>query len=106
MKGYDAVAYFTENKAVQRSDQFTAQYRGSTYRFESAANRDVFNASPARHVPQYGGYCAYSVANGHKADISPESRGVYHSQRQALLNYDNAALSVEDEYPKQHRQSR
>ena len=73
LKGYDPVAYFTENKAVQGSDQFTAQYQGSTYRFESAANRDVFNASPARHVPQYGGYCAYGVANGHKADISPEA---------------------------------
>jgi hypothetical protein len=47
LKGYDPVAYFTENKAVQGSDLFTAQYHGSTCRFESAANRDAFNASPA-----------------------------------------------------------
>ena len=73
LKGYDPVAYFTENIAVQGSDQFSAQCQGSTYRFESAANSDAFNASPSRHVPQYGGYSAYGVADGHKADISPEA---------------------------------
>src|SRR5262249_19089771 len=88
LKGYDPVAYFTENKALQGSDQFTAQYQGSTYRFESAANRDAFNASPARYVPQYGGYCAYGIANGHKADISPEAFTIVNDK--LYLNYDKA----------------
>lgn len=29
LKGYDPVAYITENEALQGSDRFTAQYQGS-----------------------------------------------------------------------------
>jgi YHS domain-containing protein len=52
LQGYDPVAYFTENKAVKGSSQFTAKYQGATYEFESAADRDAFNANPAKYAPQ------------------------------------------------------
>jgi len=69
LAGHDAVAYFTENKAVEGTADFTAQYNGAVYRFSSAENRDTFKANPAKYAPAYGGYCAYGAALGKKFDI-------------------------------------
>lgn len=72
LRGYDAVAYQTQNKAVQGSATFSAKYGNETYHFASAANRDAFNANPARYAPAYGGFCAMGVAMGRKLDGDPK----------------------------------
>lgn len=71
--GYDVVAYFTESRPIDGSDAYTAGYEGATWRFSSAANRDLFVADPAKYAPQYGGYCAYAVALGSTATTVPEA---------------------------------
>lgn len=70
-KGYDVVAYFTEKKPVQGSDKFTVSYGGVTWQFASAEHRDMFKADPAKYAPQYGGYCAWGVAQGKLFDVDP-----------------------------------
>lgn len=69
--GYDPVAYFTAGKPTPGKPQFTAVHEGATYRFASAENLAAFKADPARYAPQYGGWCAYGVAQGVKADGDP-----------------------------------
>lgn len=64
LQGYDPVAYFTEGKPVKGSKNFTTEYKGATFQFASAANRDAFLADPAMYAPQYGGYCAWAMADG------------------------------------------
>jgi len=76
VKGYDAVAYFSENKPVKGKAEFSAKVDGATYLFSSAANRDKFVADPAKYQPQYGGYCAYGVAQGYKPDVDPNAFSV------------------------------
>ena len=71
LKGYDPVAYFTEGKPVKGLNDFTYEWMGAEWHFSSAANRELFIASPEKYAPQYGGYCAYAVSRGHTADISP-----------------------------------
>jgi len=73
LHGYDPVAYFTEGKPVAGDEQFTAEYGGGKYLFSTTANRDAFVANPAKFAPQYGGYCAFGVAMGHKFDVDPGS---------------------------------
>ena len=70
-KGYDVVAYFTDHKPVVGSEKFFAEYGGVTWRFASAEHRDVFKADPAKYAPQYGGFCAWGVANGKLFDVDP-----------------------------------
>jgi YHS domain-containing protein len=65
------VAYFTEGRPVEGSKTFTATWNGATFRFASAANRDRFKATPQAFAPQYGGYCAWAVANGYTASGDP-----------------------------------
>ncbi len=72
LKGYDPVAYFIDGKPTPGTDQFIAEWQGATYHFASAEDRDRFVADPEKYVPQYGGYCAYAIANDQIADIDPD----------------------------------
>ena len=64
LQGYDPVAYFEQGEAVKGSDDFTTEYMGATFKFASAADRDAFVADPETYAPQYGGYCAWAMADG------------------------------------------
>ena len=86
--GYDAVAYFTEGKPVEGSGDFTADYNGATWRFESSANRDVFLEDPERFAPQYGGYCAWAVSQGYTAAIDPDAWRI--EDGKLYLNYSRS----------------
>ena len=72
IKGYDTVAYFTENKPVEGSEEFSFEYKGAQWLFSSVENLELFKADPQKYAPQYGGYCAYAVAKGSTASIKPE----------------------------------
>jgi YHS domain-containing protein len=51
LKGYDPVAYFTQNKAVKGSSKYQSTYQGATYYFSSAADLaelDERRGHPAR----------------------------------------------------------
>jgi YHS domain-containing protein len=71
IKGYDPVAYFTDNKPVKGLPAYKAEYGGSVFHFVSQANRDAFAANPAKYAPQYNGFCAFGTAGGYKAAIDP-----------------------------------
>lgn len=86
LSGYDPVAYFTQGAPTQGSAQFTATYRGATYRFASAANRDAFVANPARFAPAYGGYCAWAISQGYAARGNPEHWRIVDGR--LYLNFD------------------
>lgn len=76
LHGSDAVAYFTDGKAVAGSPQFEFAWRGATWRFASAANRDRFAKAPDAYAPQFGGYCAWAVSRNYTADIDPTAFAV------------------------------
>lgn len=69
--GYDVVAYFTVGRPVKGDAAFSTVWKGATWRFSSAANLAKFKANPAAYAPQYGGYCAWAVANGYTAKGDP-----------------------------------
>lgn len=86
VSGHDAVAYFTERKPVKGDPRFTFVYQGANWQFSSAANRDAFAADPARYAPQYGGYCAWAVAQGSTASADPALWKIVDGR--LYLNYD------------------
>lgn len=69
--GYDVVAYFTKRAPTRGSAQYAAIHQGATYHFASKANRDTFQANPAKYAPAFGGFCAYGVAVAKKFDGDP-----------------------------------
>ena len=85
IRGTDPVAYFTEGRPVEGSRKVTHEWTGATWRFASAANRDAFAAAPEKYAPQYGGYCAYGVANGYTVSTVPEAWSIVEGK--LYLNY-------------------
>ncbi|MCH9780348.1 MAG: YHS domain-containing protein [Alphaproteobacteria bacterium] len=86
ISGYDAVAYHTDNKAIEGDDDYSFEWMGANWYFRSAANRDAFAANPEKYAPQYGGYCAYAVAMGGTASSDPHQWSIVRGK--LYLNYD------------------
>ncbi|MEO8534786.1 MAG: YHS domain-containing (seleno)protein [Flavobacterium sp.] len=74
IQGYDPVAYFKQNKAIKGKNDISTSYMGVTYKFSSAANKDLFIKNPMAYEPQFGGWCAYAMGSaGEKVEINPET---------------------------------
>jgi YHS domain-containing protein len=71
LKGYDAVAYFKQKRAVKGDPKYSSSYGGATYYFASADDKATFDKTPAKYAPQYGGYCANSMTKRKLNDIDP-----------------------------------
>lgn len=71
--GYDPVAFFREQKAVKGSNAHATEWNGATWKFANKENLDSFMRSPLAYAPQYGGYCAYGMADGHKAPTEADT---------------------------------
>jgi len=84
--GYDPVAYFVDHKPEAGLDQYSYRWMGATWKFATADHLNLFKASPERYAPQYGGYCAYGVANDHLVSIEPDKWKVLGGK--LYLNYD------------------
>ncbi|GAB5398496.1 MAG: YHS domain-containing (seleno)protein [Aureisphaera sp.] len=72
-EGYDVVSYFQDNP--QKGDkQFSHTHEGVRYKFASQENLKIFQDSPDKYIPQYGGYCAYAIAKkGEKVGVNPKT---------------------------------
>ena len=74
IQGYDAVAYFTQNKAVHGKKELAVVAEGITYYFSSIENKELFKKEYKKYEPQYGGWCAYAMgASGEKVEIDAET---------------------------------
>lgn len=84
--GFDAVAYFTVGAPVKGLKDYEFSYKGATWRFSSAENLEKFSANPDAYAPQYGGYCAWAVAQGRLARGAPQYWTIYSGK--LYLNYN------------------
>ena len=62
LTGHDMVAYFTLGRHALGSPQIKTVHQGVTFRFISAEHKALFDADPAKYIPQYGGYCASGIS--------------------------------------------
>lgn len=89
VSGYDAVAYFKENKAVKGVPRFKYEYKGVEWYFSKAEYLELFKKNPEKYMPQYGGFCAWAVAS--KKQRAPGDPNYWKIVDGKLyLNYDNS----------------
>lgn len=62
--GYDLVSYRREGGPRFGSAEFSVQYGGDIFLFENVENRETFLSAPNQYLPNYGGWCAISMALG------------------------------------------
>lgn len=84
--GYDAVAYFLEQKPVKGLEQITFTWNDAVWLFASEKNRDSFRLNPEKFAPQFGGYCAYGMSRGYKAPTSADAFSIVDGK--LYLNYN------------------
>jgi YHS domain-containing protein len=86
LEGYDTVAYFDQNKPVKGDSKYSYKYKDAVWQFSSQENLEKFVIMPEEYVPQYGGYCAWLVANGDTAKGDPQYWSIENGR--LYLNYD------------------
>jgi hypothetical protein len=64
LAGHDVVAYFTLGRHAPGLLRIKSVYQGVTFRFATEQHKALFDADPAKYLPQYGGYCANGMAYG------------------------------------------
>jgi hypothetical protein len=91
--GYDTVAYFTQGKPVEGDKEFEFLWHDANWRFANQENLDLFKQHPEMYAAQYGGYCAWAMADGKTAGIDPDA---WHIEDGKLyLNYNK---KVQDDW--------
>jgi YHS domain-containing protein len=88
INGYDAVAFFTEQKPTTGNEAFSYKWNGATWIFASQQNLEAFAKNPAKYAPQYGGYRAFGTADGHKAPTQADTWTVQDDK--LYFNYNSA----------------
>jgi len=71
LQGYDAVAYFTDGKAIKGEPKFNTRYNGATYWFSSDEHANLFKDNPSKYAPQYGAFCGYAMSLNKLRPIDP-----------------------------------
>jgi hypothetical protein len=84
--GYDVVAYFKEGKPLEGKKTFSYQWNNASWLFSTKQTLDSFSNNPERYAPQFGGYCAYGVSEGHKATTEPDAWTIVNNK--LYLNYN------------------
>jgi len=86
--GNDPVAYATDNAAVAGTADHGSQHGGATYRFASAEHKATFDGEPAKHAPQYGGYCAFAASQNRLSEADPQVFQIVDGQLLVFTNAD------------------
>ncbi len=99
--GYDPVAYFEQGEAKKGVEEESVNYNGLTYYFSSTKNRLLFQESPEKYLPAYGGWCAYAIAES-STKMEPDPTMWQIEDGKLQLFYDdwmtNLTGSLKDEW--------
>ncbi len=85
LKGYDPVSYFSSSPVPGRKD-ITFAHQGIRFHFASRKNLLIFQGNPTKHMPAFGGWCAWAMLEGEKVDINPQRYKIIASK--VYLFYD------------------
>lgn len=96
IKGYDPVAYFVDKKPVKGDPSISYKWMEVEWYFSNPENLELFKSNPEKYAPQYGGYCAYSVAKGYTAKVDPEVYQIIDGK--LYLNYNESVQKNWKEY--------
>lgn len=99
IKGYDPVAYFTDSKPVVGNDSLSLEWNNASWYFATRKNLELFRKTPEKYAPQYGGYCAFGLSNGYKAQTDPQAWTIENGK--LYLNYN---LNVREEWNKNRKE--
>ena len=90
------MGYFTHNRAVKGNKRILERLGGATYYFASRGSRYEFLRDAPRYQPQFGGYCAASLARGRLEDINPRLFIIYEGKLYLFSHPEAEAMFLRD----------
>jgi YHS domain-containing protein len=90
--GYDPVAFFKESKPVLGKKELVFSWNGADWHFVSPENLETFRTNPEQYAPQFGGWCVYGTAAGHKSPTVPETWAII--DHKLYFNYNTAVQKL------------
>ncbi|MNX71643.1 hypothetical protein D3C86_1029680 [compost metagenome] len=81
------MAFFKNAEPIKGKDSISYTWKDVKWLFVNRENMESFKADPERFAPQYGGYCAYGTADGHKAPTQTETWTII--DKKLYFNYSN-----------------
>ena len=86
IRGYDPVAYFVDGREIKGKNEYVFAHAGARWHFASETNLTLFKQKPEKYIPQFGGYCAYGMSRGYKAETQPNAWTILDGK--LYLNYN------------------
>jgi YHS domain-containing protein len=72
LSSYDALSYFTPSPdPILGVKELSYDYKGSKFYFITPTHLREFQSNPEKYAPQYDGFDAYGVSQGHKVGAHP-----------------------------------
>lgn len=71
LQGYSPVSYLDLGLAQRGDKNYKSEYQKVVYYFTSAEQKAIFDKSPGKYLPQYGGFCAFGIYAGAKFRVDP-----------------------------------
>lgn len=83
---YDVVSYFS-GKPQEGSSNNIVKYMGADYYFANPQNKAAFQKDPNKYLPQYGGYCAFAMADSNeKVEVNPKTYKIINGKLYLFYN--------------------
>ena len=86
LHGVDPVAFIEIGNRIEGSASYTAVHDGVAYYFSSESNKQAFEGSPQKYLPQFGGFCTFGVSVAKKFDGDPRYAAVEDGKLYVFLN--------------------
>jgi YHS domain-containing protein len=96
LHGYDPMGYFLRHRAVKGNKRIFERIGGATYYFASRHSRYEFLRDAPSFQPQFGGYCATSMARGRVEDIDPHLFVIFEGRLYLFNNPESQAMFLQD----------
>jgi YHS domain-containing protein len=97
IRGYDPVVYHLQAQPAKGAPQFSYQWRGATWLFATAENRDRFQAEPERYAPQdVAGRrweAVFELQQGRAEEVGARRTREHQQGRQELARFTQVILA-------------
>lgn len=72
LKGHDPLSVYTGTATIG-DENISSIYKNAIYQFRSFENKTIFDETPEKYAPKYGGYCSIAISEGSLVEANPHS---------------------------------
>ncbi|MEH6538422.1 MAG: YHS domain-containing (seleno)protein [Psychroserpens sp.] len=72
LKGHDPLSVY-DGIATMGDENITSVYEDAIYQFITSENKVIFDKTPGKYSPKYGGYCSIAISEGSLVEANSHS---------------------------------